>query len=163
MRAASPCSRHPNTAVHTTRACSCYAWVVPPASGYARRIASPESTQPPMTHVTGTGTFFGHSTQRRIAGCAHLGFQRHGRREARATALSAPTSHRLISPELLLGVDSEWIKTGPGWGEQPGPAGLTTVKGGSGDSSLALSRRRAPFARWATITSIDHHYQRKCF
>jgi hypothetical protein len=57
MRAASPCSRHPNTAVHTTRACSCYAWVVPAASGYARRIASPESTQPPMTHVTGTGTF----------------------------------------------------------------------------------------------------------
>src|SRR5262245_38380018 len=46
--------------------------------------------------------------------------------------------------KLLLGADSELIKTGPGWGEQPGPAGLTTVKGGSGDSSLALSRRRAP-------------------
>jgi hypothetical protein len=39
--------------------------------------------------------------------------------------------------KLLLGADSELIKTGPGWGEQPGPAGLTTVKGRFGGFVLS--------------------------
>jgi len=56
----------------------------PPAAGHARRVGSPKSTQAPMTHVTGTGTFLADSTQRSIAGCAHLGFQRLGRRETTA-------------------------------------------------------------------------------
>jgi len=43
----------------------------------------------------------------------------------------------VISPKLLLRRDSELIKTGPGWGEQPGPAGLTTVKGRFGGFVLS--------------------------
>jgi hypothetical protein len=67
-------------------------------------------------------------------------------------------------PSLFSGVDSELIKTSPGWGEQPGPAGLTTVKGTFGGfvlspqpkkGSLRADGRQSP----QTITT----YRRKYF
>jgi hypothetical protein len=144
MRAASPCSRHPNTAVHTTRACSCYAWVVPPASGYARRIASPESTQPPMTHVTGTGTFFGHSTQRSIAGCAHLGFQRRGRVKHSprfiGTAVASADLARAFS-QSRFGVD----KDGSWLGRTARTRGANDGQRGVGGFVLSPQPKRPPF------------------
>ena len=91
------------------------------------------------------GNFFADSPQS-IAGCAHLGFQRLSRRETTAGFIGAnvaPGDFAQASSRNRFGVD----KDGSWLGRTARTRGANDGQRGVGDSSLALSRRRAPFAQ----------------
>ena len=91
--------------------------VVPtPSARYARRVGSPKSKQPPMTHVTGAQSFW-------------------------------PTPHNRSTAQVPGGLFLGAYKSEPWLGRTARARGLTTVKGGSGDSSLALNQKGRPSAR----------------